>query len=93
MKQVTKFFICGNENATPGIAWCFAGDKNCNNYCNHDHSKPMPDAPKSFDTIIWEEKDMWVDVINLIAQYNPQTGGPTIYEELKKKYTIKENNH
>lgn len=88
MKQVTRYFVCGNKNATPGIAWCFPGDSNCNNYCNYDHSKPMADAPKSFDTIVWEEKDMWEDAITLIAEYVPTLGGPTIFQELMAKYNI-----
>lgn len=88
MKQVTRSFVCGNSNATPGIAWCFAGDENCNNYCNHDHSKPMPDSPKTFDTIEWEPVDIWQDVIMLIAEYVPKQGGPTVYDELMAKYNI-----
>ena len=88
MLQVTRSFVCGNANATPGIAWCFPGDQNCNNYCNYDHSKPMPDAPKTFDTIVWEERDMWMDVIELIAAYVPKEEGPTIFEELMTKYKI-----
>lgn len=88
MRQVTRSFVCGNSNATPGIAWCFPGDENCNNYCNHDHSKPMPDAPKSFDTIEWEEKDIWADVITLLAEYIPTEGGPTVYDLLMGKYNI-----
>lgn len=90
MKQVTKSFVCGNANATPGIAWCFPGDKNCNNYCNFDHSRPMADAPKSFDAIEWEEKDMWQDVIILIAEYVPKPGAPTVYDQLMAKYKISE---
>jgi hypothetical protein len=90
MKQVTRIFVCGNSNATPGIAWCFPGDHNCNNYCNHDHSKPMPDSPKTYDTIIWEEKDMWQDVINILAEWIPREGGPTIFEHLMSLYEIKE---
>lgn len=88
MKQVTRSFVCGNNNATPGVSWCFPGDKNCNNYCNHDHSKPMADAPKGFDTIEWEEKDMWHDVITLIAEYVPKVDGPSVFEELMTKYKI-----
>ena len=88
MKQEKKFFICCNGNATPGIAWCFPGDENCNNYCNHDHSKLMPDAPKSFDTIVWEEKDMWQDVLTAFSEYVPTAGGPSIFDILMEKYTI-----
>ena len=31
------FYVCGVS--------CFPNDKNCNNYCNADHSKKMPDDP------------------------------------------------
>lgn len=90
MKQVTRSFVCGNSNATPGIAWCFPGDANCNNYCNFNHSKPMPDSPKHFDTIVWEEKDMWQDVITLCAEFMPTEETPNIFELLMSKYIIKE---
>jgi len=89
MKTVTKSFICGNENAVPGIAWCFPGDKNCNNYCNHDHSKPMADAPKRYETIVWEEKDMWQDIITILAEWIPTEENPSIFDYLMKRYEIK----
>lgn len=90
MKQVTKSFVCGNNNATPGIAWCFPGDENCNNYCNHDHSKPMPHCPKYFDTIIWEEKDMWQDILTIFAEWVPTEEKPNIFDELIRKYKIEQ---
>lgn len=39
-------FVCGfapRDTGQPGR--CTPGDANCNNYCNHDHSKPMADHP------------------------------------------------
>ena len=32
-----KVMICGID--------CFPGNANCNNYCNYDKNKPMPDRP------------------------------------------------
>ena len=32
-----KVMVCGVD--------CHPGDENCNNYCNHDTSKPMSDHP------------------------------------------------
>jgi hypothetical protein len=88
MKQVTKSFVCGNKNASQGIQWCFPGDENCNNYCNFDPSKPMSPCPKTYDTIVWEEKDLWTDVIDLIADYIPNANGSTIFDLLMSKYKI-----
>ena len=48
----------------------------------------MPDAPKSYDTIVMEEKDMWMDVIDILADHDGMTN---IYEKLMAKYSIKEN--
>ena len=33
--MIQKTMICGQD--------CHPGDANCNNYCNHDKSKPMAD--------------------------------------------------
>lgn len=33
--MIQKVMICGRD--------CHPGDANCNNYCNHDQSKPMAD--------------------------------------------------
>ena len=33
--MIQKVMICGRD--------CHPGDVNCNNYCNHDTSKPMAD--------------------------------------------------
>lgn len=91
MKSVIRSFVCGNSNwkDNPEIHWCFPGDKNCNNYCNHDHSKPMAERPKTFETIVWEERDMWKDVIEEIAGWNPSEKHPTVYDFLLEKYSIK----
>ena len=35
--MIQKVMICGQD--------CHPGDANCNNYCNHDKSKPMADHP------------------------------------------------
>jgi hypothetical protein len=35
--MIQKVMICGQD--------CRPGDANCNNYCNHDKSKPMADHP------------------------------------------------
>lgn len=35
--MVKKIMICGID--------CHPGDANCNNYCNHDTSKPSADCP------------------------------------------------
>lgn len=35
--MIQKVMICGRD--------CHGGDANCNNYCNHDTSKPMADHP------------------------------------------------
>lgn len=32
-----KSMVCGVD--------CLAGDSNCNNYCGHDKTKPMPNSP------------------------------------------------
>lgn len=32
-----KVMVCGHD--------CHPGDAHCNNYCNHDKSKPMADHP------------------------------------------------
>lgn len=34
----------GNEIMVCGVD-CHPGDEHCNNYCNHDKSKPMADRP------------------------------------------------
>jgi len=80
MKVTTKFFICG--------VTCFGGDKNCNNYCNYDHSKPMPNSPGSYQDLVMEEIDMWKDVLEKFAEYVP--GDKTIFEILMSKYSIKQ---
>lgn len=78
MKVVTKSFVCG--------ATCFQGDKNCNNYCNHNHSIPMPDRPATYEDLVMEEIDMWKDVIEIISAYVPEE--KTIFEVLESKYRI-----
>jgi hypothetical protein len=50
----------------------------------------MPDSPKTFETIIWEEKDMWQDVLTIFAEWVPSEAEPSIFDYLMKKYTIKE---
>jgi len=80
MKVTTKFFICG--------VTCFGGDKNCNNYCNHDHSKPMPANPGVYQDLVMEEIDMWKDVIEIVASYVPSE--KSIFETLMAKYSIKQ---
>jgi len=78
MKVVTKSFLCG--------VTCFPGGKNCNNYCNHDHSKKMPDSPETYEELMMDEIDMWKDVIEIIADYNPQE--KTVFEIIQSKYKI-----
>lgn len=78
MKVVTKSFLCG--------VTCFPGGENCNNYCNHDHSKKMPDCPKTYEELVMDEIDMWKDVIEIIADYNPQE--KTVFEIIQSKYKI-----
>lgn len=78
MKVVKKYFICGRT--------CHPGDKNCNNYCNNNHSIPMPDNPATYDDLVMEEIDMWKDVIEILAAYIP--GEKTIFEVLESKYKI-----
>lgn len=51
----------------------------------------MPDHPKSFDTIIWEEKDMWQDAITLLAEFVPSAETPNVFDLLMSKHSIKEN--
>jgi len=80
MNVVTKHFVCG--------VTCFSGDKNCNNYCNHDHSKQMPDSPGTYQDLSMDEKDMWNDVIEILASYIPNPEGKTIFEILSSKYSI-----
>jgi hypothetical protein len=79
MKVVKKFFICGVS--------CFSGDKNCNNYCNHNHSIPMPDDPATYEALEMEEIDMWKDVISTLVDYTPKD--KTVFELLMEKYSIK----
>ena len=81
MKVITKSHLCG--------ATCFQGGKNCNNYCNHDHSKNMPDSPATYEELEMEEIDMWKDVIEILAEYVP--GEKTVFEILQSKYKIKQN--
>lgn len=81
MRVVTKSFICG--------VTCFAGDKNCNNYCNHNHNEAMPDNPATYEDLVMEEIDMWKDVIEILAEYVPND--KTIFEILQAKYKI--SNH
>lgn len=78
MKVVTRFFVCG--------VTCFSGDKNCNNYCNHNHSSLMPDNPATYEYLIMEEVDMWQDVIEILTEYVP--GERSIFQILQSKYTI-----
>ena len=78
MKVVTKSFVCG--------VTCKPGDKNCNNYCNHDRTKPMPDSPATYEDLVMEEIDMWKDVIEMLAEFVP--GEKTIFELLQGKYKI-----
>lgn len=78
MKVVTKSFLCG--------VTCFPGRENCNNYCNHDHSKEMPDNPKTYEELVMDEIDMWKDVIEIIAEYVPQE--KTVFEIIQSKYKI-----
>lgn len=45
-------FVCGyspRDKGQPGR--CTPGDERCNNYCNHDPSKPMADAPMPGDQV------------------------------------------
>lgn len=78
MKVITKSHLCG--------VTCFKGDKNCNNYCNHDHNKIMPDNPNTYQDLVMEEIDMWKDVIEICAEYIPHE--TTIFEVLQSKYSI-----
>lgn len=80
MKVSTKSYICGRT--------CFPGGENCNNYCNHDHNKEMPDSPRLYEELVMEEIDMWKDVIEILAEYVPND--KTIFEVLQSKYTIKQ---
>jgi len=82
MKVVKKYFVCGIT--------CFPGGKNCNNYCNHNHGKEMPDSPATYEELEMEEIDMWKDVIEMLAEYVP--GEKTIFEVLQSKYKIFCNN-
>lgn len=86
MKTVVRSFVCGYKSE-PGR--CVAGNKDCNNYCNHDPSKPMPKEPKTYETIEYSEKDIWVDVIEDIAAWLPGEKYQTVYEFLIAKYSIK----
>jgi len=81
MKVNTKSYVCGIT--------CFPGGKNCNNYCNHDHSKNMPDNPDTYQELVMEEIDMWKDVIRILADYIPTD--KTIFEILQSKYKIQTN--
>lgn len=78
MKVITKSHLCG--------VTCFQGGKNCNNYCNHDHSKNMPDNPGTYQDLVMEEIDMWKDVIEICAEYIPHE--KTIFDVLQSKYSI-----
>jgi hypothetical protein len=51
----------------------------------------MADCPKTFETIVWEEKDIWKDVIEEIAGWLPSEKEQTVYEFLLEKYSIKLN--
>lgn len=81
MKVETKHHVCGFT--------CFFGGANCNNYCNYDKNKPMPDSPATYEKLIMEEIDMWKDVIEMLAEYNPQE--KTIFDLLMEKYKITPN--
>lgn len=81
MKVVTHFFVCG--------VTCEMGGRNCNNYCNHDRTKPMPNSPATYEALVMEEIDMWKDVIDILSEYIP--GDKTVYELLQSKYKINLN--
>ena len=66
---------------------CFPGGVNCNNYCNHDKNKSMPENPNTYQSLVVEGYSMWMDVINTIVGYVPQE--KTILELLEAKYAIK----
>ena len=78
MKIVSKYHICGMT--------CFPGDINCNNYCNHNHNKEMPDDPDTYEELMMDEIDMWKDVIEILAEYVP--GEKTVFDILQAKYKI-----
>lgn len=78
MKVVTKSFVCGRT--------CHPGDKNCNNYCNHNDAIEMPDNPATYEDLVMEEVDMWKDVIEILAEYIP--GEKTVFQILSEKYKI-----
>lgn len=78
MKVVTKSFVCG--------VTCFPGGKNCNNYCNYNHNKQMPDSPATYEDLVMEESDMWKDVLEIFTEYVP--GEKTVFEILELKYKI-----
>lgn len=80
MKVETKYFVCG--------VTCFPGGKNCNNYCNNNHSIPMKDSPDKYEVLVMEEIDMWKDVIEILAAYKP--GEKTVFDILMSKYKIYE---
>ena len=82
MKIENRYFVCG--------VTCFPG-KNCNNYCNHDHSKKMPNEPATYDELVMEEINMWKDVIEILAEF--VTSDKTIFEVLQSKYKIKQQKH
>ena len=67
-----KVFVCG--------VTCFPGGKNCNNYCNHDHKKNMPDSPG-----IYEEEDLDKKFQDLTAKIKSKLPEPTTPEELAKQ--------
>lgn len=78
MKKVTKLYICGVS--------CHPGGATCNNYCNADTSKPMPDSPNTYTELEMEESDMWENVIGIVRHH--ENTEKEKLELLSLKYSI-----
>lgn len=83
-----KVMICGID--------CAPGGEHCNNYCNHDKSKPMADAPpaatqeqqiefarKSAHAKLDEAERAWYEYYGLLEVGDDRTRAAEIYQNVR----------
>lgn len=88
VKHMKRVMVCGID--------CIPGAVNCNNYCNHDNTKPMPDSPppatpamqvasarKTAHEKLREAEKAWYEYFALCEVGDERTKAAEIYENIR----------
>lgn len=80
----TEVMICGRD--------CQPGGANCNNYCNHDKSKPMPDHPPAAtrEMVIVRAKDRAARAISEAEKACAEFAEAAKFQPLADDVTLRE---